>query len=75
MPGVNTNGCQFYITTVPTPWLDGSHVVFGKVLEGMDVVRAIENIPTKNIDRPTQQCSITDAGTLPVLEPFDVSKD
>ncbi len=51
--GPNTGGSQFFLTTVPTPWLDGNHAVFGEVAKGMAVVRAIESTPTLPGDRPT----------------------
>merc|ERR1712146_108388 len=61
--GPNTNGSQFFITTVKTNWLDGRHVVFGKVIEGMDVVRAIENTPVRGSD-PVSKVTIAKSGEL-----------
>ncbi|CAL5221513.1 g3718 [Coccomyxa viridis] len=61
--GKDTDGSQFFITLVATPHLDGKHVVFGQVVEGMDIVRAIEAVGSSS-GKPSQQVTIADAGEV-----------
>jgi len=64
--GKDTNGSQFFVTTVPTSWLDGKHVVFGHVLEGMEFIYKIEEVPKDGRDRPLEDVVIIDCGELEI---------
>lgn len=59
--GKNTNGSQFFVTTVSTPWLNGRHTIFGEVVEGMDVIRKLENVSVDGRDMPKEKQMIIKA--------------
>uniref|UniRef100_A0A3B3ZE60 Peptidyl-prolyl cis-trans isomerase n=1 Tax=Periophthalmus magnuspinnatus TaxID=409849 RepID=A0A3B3ZE60_9GOBI len=70
--GPDTNGSQFFILATRAPWLDGKHVVFGKVLDGMTVVHTIELQDTNDRNLPYTECVIVNSGRIAVTEPFTV---
>lgn len=61
--GANTNGSQFFITTVKTSWLDTKHVVFGSIVDGMDVVKKIESYGTQS-GKTTRKITVANCGQL-----------
>lgn len=71
--GKDTNGSQFFITFKETPWLNGRHVVFGKLIEGEDVLDKLERLTVNPNDRPTSPTKIVDCGSIDVDQPFEIT--
>jgi len=72
--GPGTNGSQFFLCTAKTAWLDGKHVVFGKVVKGMSVVRDIEAVGSQG-GETSQKVTVTDCGELPADDAAFLDKD
>lgn len=71
--GPNTNGAQFFVLFKEAPWLDGRHVVFGKLSEGHNVLERLENVQTSRSDRPKKAVVVVDCGSIDVDTPYEVN--
>jgi len=72
--GPGTNGSQFFLCTAKTAWLDGKHVVFGKVLKGMPIVKAVEAVGSQS-GKPSKKVVVKDCGELSAADPVFLDKD
>lgn len=71
--GPDTNGCQFYITTLAAPWLNGKHTIFGKIVDGNEVPHIIEKIKTDTDDIPNRPVIITECTDEPINAAYMIS--
>lgn len=72
--GKNTNGSQFFVTFVPCSWLDGKHVVFGRVESGFEICQKIERLRTDSQDKPSERVVIVNCGQLNTQKPKEEVK-
>ncbi|XP_037027266.1 peptidyl-prolyl cis-trans isomerase, rhodopsin-specific isozyme [Bradysia coprophila] len=73
--GPDTNGCQFYITTMAAPWLNGKHTIFGKVVRGHGNVHKMEKVKTDMDDFPVKPIEILSCGIEPIDSPYTISDE